>query len=266
MREYFLEVVYRSLPPQEAGLMAGMVWGDRSGFSLELTNSLKDSGLWHLVVVSGANVMILARMLVELLAPLIGRKKAIGVMMVMTWGYAGIVGWEMPVVRAIILMSIYYWAQVLGRKFDVWRSLMLTAILVLVADPEAVGSLSWWLSVVAFIGVITGKNLNTFWQTIWVGVWVTPLLAVAIGKISWISPLANVAVLFMVEVITVIGLIGTLTGGWLLWAAMPLLRWLLVVAGAAGKAGVVNYQFNWLMVIGWYSLLFWYLWKNKIKS
>jgi competence protein ComEC len=280
MREYFLETIYRTLPPMEAGLMAGMVWGDRSGFSLELTNSLKDSGLWHLVVVSGANVMILAKLLVELLAHLIGRKKAIGVMMIVVWGYAGTVGWEMPVVRAILLMSMYYWAQIIGRKFDVWRSIVLTAILVLIADPEVVGSLSWWLSITAFIGIITNNQnpitkqfpitnnqiasiLDILWQTVWVGVWVTPLLAVTFGKTSLISPITNVVVVGLVGIITIIGFLGSITGGWLLWLVVPFLKWLLIVAEAGGKVGVLNFQFNWWMVGGWYGLLFWYLFRTK---
>ena len=174
--------------------------------------------------------------------------------------------------RAILLMSIYYWAQIMGRKFDVWRSLVLTAILVLIADPEAVGSLSWWLSIMAFLGVITAKRsmiydlrfmndsfLEVIWQTVWVGVWVTPLLAVTFGKISLISPITNAMVVGLVGIITTIGFLGSVIGGWLLWLAMPFLKWLLIVAEAGGEVGVLNYQFNWWMVGGWYSLLFGFL-------
>lgn len=176
--------------------------------------------------------------------------------------------------RALLLVSIYYWAQMIGRKFDVWRSIALTAIIVFVADPETVGSLSWWLSVAAFVGVITKPTPNpsldregrisffikNILETVWVGVWVTPLLAVTLGKISWISPLTNVAVVFLVEVITIVGLVGSITGGWLLWLVMPFLKWFLTVVDLSfGVGGAVFVNFNWFLVAGWYSLLFWYL-------
>jgi competence protein ComEC len=115
-RDSLIYVVNQSLPGTEAGLLNGMLWGDKTGFSKDFYNQLKNSGLVHLVVVSGSNIILVFKGLVESLAKLIGRKKAIGLGFVIVMGYLEIVGWEVPVVRAMILVSVMYWAQILGRK------------------------------------------------------------------------------------------------------------------------------------------------------
>jgi len=79
--------------------------------------------------------------------------------------------------------------------------------------------------------------------------------------------------LFLVEVITIAGFVGSLMA--LLWENLgkiilgisyPLLRYLIEIVEETGKVGgVLNFQFNWWMLFGWYLLLgaYWYE-KKKI--
>ena len=254
-RENLIGVIYRALPRQEAGLMTGIVVGDKTGFDKNFYDELKNSGLVHLVVVSGSNVMLLVGGLIEALAQFLGRKKTIIGGLALGWGYAGLVQWEVPVVRAILLVSIYYFAQLVGRKYNLMRGIILAVVIMMLADIRVLTSVSFWLSMAAFLAVVTTKN--KWLINLSVMAWTVPILAMTFGKISLISPITNLLVVGMVEVMTILGMVGAVTGiKEILWLALPWLKYLAMVVGWGGTDRLVwSVNFNWLMLVGWYLIL-----------
>jgi competence protein ComEC len=263
-KDSLMRVIYQSLPGKEAGLLDGMLLGDKTGFDKDFWNQLKNSGLVHLVVVSGTNMMLVFKSVIENLAKVLKRKLAIGVGFLVGLIYMEMVGWQIPVVRALILVSVMYWAQILGRKYDVVRGLILSILIILSAWPASFKEISFWLSFTAFIGVISSKWKGNFGTTVWVSLWVSPVLAMSFGKINLISPITNLLVLFTVEIITVVGFVGSLLGVFLpvlgkiiLWSIWPLLKYFGGVASLVGSWSWVNLNvnFNWWMLVGWYLIL-----------
>ena len=279
-KDSLIVAINRSLPYEEAGVLRGMILGDKEGLGRELYEGLKKSGLVHLVVASGANVMLLTRIIIEGLAGFLGRKKTIVLALVMVWGYAGMVEWQAPILRAAILVSVFYWSQILGRRFDVGRGLGLTVVIMLLAWSEWVGEVGFWLSLLAFMGVITRQSrisnfklqiVDDLMTTVWVGVWVTPVLALVFGQISLIAPITNTMVVFLVEYITIVGSIGVVVGlGWawvgekIVWLVLPALKYVVWVAENLGW-GAVGIKFNWPMLVGWYLILGWWLARRHEK-
>lgn len=279
-----MEVIFRSLPGKEAGLLAAMILGERGAIDWGLNEKLKNSGLVHLVVVSGSNVMLLGGFVIEFLAGWIGRKKAIIIGLMVLWWYTGLVGWEAPVVRATLLLSIGYWAQLWGRKFDWMRGLGLAIVLMVWGNLGVLKEASFWLSVVAYIAItnkpITNNQINTKiyfsgLTTIWVTAWVTPILAMIGGKISLVAPISNWLVMGAVAVATGLGVVGAGLGlGWemggrmVLWLAWPMVRWLEWVGEGMGgwKWAAVGVRFNWMMLVGWELIMGWFWIKHRDVS
>ena len=288
-----LRIINSSLPFTPAGILSGMVLGNRKGFEKGFYNSLVDSGLIHLVVVSGSNVMLLIGGVIESSARYLGRKAAIILGLVLGWKYVVMVEWEIPIVRAMLLLSIYYWAQLLGRKYNLGRGLGLAVLIMFVGEPGILTSVSFWLSIMAFLGVVTKKliinnyelkirnkftrnMIGVFLETGWVTVWILPIIAITFGKVSIVSPVTNVLVLVLVELITVVGAIGSIGGLlWMdlgkviLWILIPGLKYLemvVMIGGAQGIAPVLQIKFNWLMLVGYYLILLYLLLKNKAKN
>lgn len=262
-----------AMPLREAGLLSGMVWGEKNGISVDLYRLLKNTGLVHMVVVSGANLMIVGKGLIELLAKYLGRRGAIvgggGIILL----YVNLVGWQIPVVRALLFLGIYYLAQILGRKFSSSRAILTVGIIMFLANWRVVEEISFWLSMAAFMAVLLNKNKGIFWSTFWVNIFVLPILSICFGKVSLVSPVMNLGVLFLVEILTILGLVGSLVGlicfeigKGILIATYPLLRYLIEIVEYGGnwKSGLVSFQFNWLMFFGWYLIVggYWYE-KNK---
>jgi competence protein ComEC len=249
--------------------MAGMIWGEKGLISKDLNNLLKNTGLVHIVVVSGANLMIIGRGIIESLARYLGRKMAIvaggGIILI----YVNLVGWQIPVVRAVLFLAIFYWAQILGRQFKSGPALFLVVLIMFLADFKIFTEISFWLSVAAFLGVLLSRGEGAIKSTIWVSLFILPILSIFFGKISLLTPMINLAVLFLVEAISIIGFWGSLMG--LLWEGMgrvilslsyPMLRYLIEVVEVTGKWSwaQLNFQFNWMMLLGWYLIIgvYWY--------
>lgn len=261
-----------SLPGREAALLAGMVWGEKGGIGRDFYEYLKNSGLVHIVVVSGANLMMVGKNLIEWSAGYIGRKTAIVMGLGTVLWYINTVGWEIPVIRAGIFMLVFYLAQILGRKFDLGRGLLLTVLIMTLADYRILSDVSFWLSFAAFIGVVLSANKGVWMTTIWVTLMILPIISIKFGNVSLITPVANVAVLFLVEVITIVGFCGSFL--FLVWQSLgkvvlgisyPLLRYLLEVIEFSGKGlGVLNFRFNWWMLVGWYLLILGFYARKKV--
>jgi len=265
-RDSLIYVVNQSLSGTEAGLLNGMLWGDKTGFSKDFYNQLKNSGLVHLVVVSGTNVMLVFRGLVENLAKMMGRKRAIGLGFVIVLWYLEIVGWEVPVVRAMILVAVMYWAQLLGRKYNLTRGLILSVLIIVSAWPGSLGEVSFWLSFMAFIGVATSPWKGILTSSFWISLWISPIMGLFFGKINLIGPISNLLVMLTVETITVIGFLGSLLGliipilgKLVLLLIWPLLKYFVVVAEIIGSWEWINAEvkFNYLILLGWYMILIW---------
>jgi competence protein ComEC len=217
-----------------------------------------------LVVVSGTNMMLVFGGLVENLAKILGRKRAIGVGFVVALGYLEMVGWQIPVVRAMILVSVMYWAQVLGRKYDIFRGLIMSVLIIVLAWPNSLKEVSFWLSFGAFIGVVTSPWKKVLASSFWISLWISPIMGLFFGKINLISPISNLLVMMTVEAITIIGFLGSIVGviipilgKLILWSIWPLLKYFGVVAEIIGswKWVTIDIDFNYLIVFGWYMIL-----------
>ena len=271
-RDSLIGVAYQSLPGVEAGLLNGMLWGDKTGFSFDFYSQLKNSGLLHLVVVSGSNMILVFKGMVESLAKLLGRKKAIGLGFLIALLYLNIVGWEIPVVRAGILVSVMYWAQFLGRKYNLVRGLILSLLIIVLAWPGSLGEVSFWLSFLAFLGVVTSPWKGILLSSFWVSLWISPIMGLFFGKINLVSPISNLLVMLTVETITVVGFLGSIFalilpifGAIMLLTIWPLLKYFAVVVEGIGNWGWVNLDisFNILILLGWYLILIYFLLKLR---
>ncbi|MBU3935464.1 ComEC/Rec2 family competence protein [Patescibacteria group bacterium] len=283
MKEAMTILAERSLPLSEAGLLLGIVLGETKGIDYQFWQYLKNSGMLHLVVVSGANVILLTRVVVEGTAGFLGRKGAIAMGFLGIWIYAGLVGWQIPVLRASFLMFFYYLAQFWGRKYDLPRALALTVGIMIIIDWRVLWELSFWLSFLAFVAVVEARDwgeirmrgawfYKNVFLSLWVGLWLTPILAISFGQISIMGILVSGLLLGVIEIATFLGGIGLFIG-WLwpvlgklvLWLTYPFLVYLKVLAESFGQWQGLNLRFNRLMLGGWYLVLIYILLKRKIK-
>ncbi|MFA7300696.1 MAG: ComEC/Rec2 family competence protein [Candidatus Shapirobacteria bacterium] len=248
--------ILSNLPNQQGSMLVAMLWGDVSGVSKEFYNQMVVTGLIHILVVSGSNLMIVVKGIIEFLAEWIGRKRSIVIGILIGWIYVNLVGFEMPATRAIVMVTVMYFSQFLGRRTNFFRMLLLVLLIMVLADYRVLGSTSFWMSFLAFIAVSQNTNEGILKTTLRVNLWLLPILAWKFGSISLVAPLSNLMTLFLVETITVLGFVGTIFHP-ILWLVYPLLVYIqkIVEILSIPHWAQVNISFNTWMMAGSYMII-----------
>ncbi len=137
------------------GMMQAILIGETARLDRIWTNDYRSTGTFHALVISGSHVAVLAAMLLFLLR-ICGLPEAIALPLtvVAAWLYAGITGWQAPVLRSAAGMSLYVVARFFYRGQRLLNTVAAVALLFLLADPRQLFDPSFQLSflAVALIG------------------------------------------------------------------------------------------------------------------
>jgi competence protein ComEC len=146
--------IARGLDGDRRGVVAGVVLGEDEGLSEELRADFRASGLYHLLAVSGQNVLFIGlglaglawllaapRLLLEL-----GVLGAIGL-------YVLAVGWQPSVVRAGVAGALASLAWLAARPRDRWHALALGALVLLAWMPSTLLEPGFQLSFAAVAAI-----------------------------------------------------------------------------------------------------------------
>ena len=147
--------VYRSIisrirllwPDRQAGLIDALLIGENEFVGRELLTDFQRTGTYHVLVISGLKVGILAMFIFWVLRGMRVRDVAASVAtMVLTMAYATLTGVGIPVWRAALMLALYLTAKLLYRERSVLNTIGAAAIALLVVDPAAMFGASFQLS------------------------------------------------------------------------------------------------------------------------
>ena len=111
-------------------------------------------GVLHIFVVSGLHISVLAQCLIMLLNLFkIDEKKSKIAVILLVWFYAAITGFNIPVIRAGLMLTIVHFAFVFGRQTCGVNSLFAAVTVILLFMPYSIYSYSFWLTFSATLGV-----------------------------------------------------------------------------------------------------------------
>lgn len=146
-----------SAPSEEGALLRGMVIGEDDAVSEETRQDFRDSGLAHLLAVSGQNVMLLAALVIGA-GTLVGAplRLRLAVALVLVLVYVPLAGGGPSIQRAGVMGAAGLVAALAGRPAARWYALLLAAAATLAVSPLAAGDPGWQLSFAAVIGLLAG--------------------------------------------------------------------------------------------------------------
>ncbi|MES2966484.1 MAG: ComEC/Rec2 family competence protein, partial [Patescibacteria group bacterium] len=294
MKQRFLEHLKLVIPEPAVGLGAGLLLGVKASLGEEIEAAFRETGIIHIVVLSGANIMLIVIFLMYTLALVVGvrTRAVIGMMSIVL--FALMVGFSATVVRASIMAVLIMLALLLGRRYAIMRALFCAGVIMLMINPLLlVYDIGFQLSFLATLGLVivapqfevfmhgvpsAFKLKEYFLATISTQLAILPLLLYQIGQFSVVAVLVNMAVLPMVPVAmlltfitgvmsfifpvvaTVSGVVATVT-----------LSYIIVIATYVASlpfASFVVPQFPFILVIVAYGLLgyslYWYRSKTSV--
>jgi competence protein ComEC len=270
LRNRLSEAMAATIPEPQASVAQGMILGIRSNVTPELQNNFIRSGTMYILVISGSQFNIVAGILLATGIWLFGKRRffyiwpALGAI----WIYALLTGMGPPAIRAAVMVSIFLFADLLGRQKSAMTAIGFAAAVMAAITPKILGDASFQLTFlsVAGIALITprlqnwGKNIiaaklgeegffvktvnwmaDSLWVTLGVTIAIWPLLVYYFGIFSVVSPLASLLVLPALPYLLGSGTLAAVLGifllpigqivGWLAWLAASYM--LLVINGFA---------------------------------
>ncbi len=216
-QEAIFALFERVHPSEHASLLNGVVWGFRADIPEDIKNSFMETGTIHILAVSGSNVAVVALALSSVLGFFRLRRRALtfaviaGVLV-----YMVITGSSPSVVRATIMAVVMILGTVTERRTDVYNSLGVAALLLLLMDTNAlfdpgfILSFSAVWSLIYFYGPLERlvrrltdrieelrfilPALQLFAVSLAAQIGTLPYTIAAFGRVSVISVIANLVV------------------------------------------------------------------------
>lgn len=150
-RRQLLERINELLPGESGAFASALLLGERSGITYEMDTAFKISGISHIIAVSGLHVSILFGLAYALLARRRVLSCLVGIPVLFL--FAAIAGFTPSITRACIMQSLMLLAMVLDREYDGPTALAFAVLVMLVANPLTILSVSFQLSVGCMLGI-----------------------------------------------------------------------------------------------------------------
>jgi len=154
------------LSDEDAGMLNAMIFGDRARLTHTLRLGFERTGSFHLFVVSGMHVALLAGIVFWILQSLrLPRWLATFATLAIMTGYALVTGFGAPVQRALFMTAVFLLARLLSRKGSVLNALGAAALAELVWSPSSLFTASFqmtFFAIVAIAGIAVPLGERTF--------------------------------------------------------------------------------------------------------
>ncbi len=222
-REEFSQTWRRFLSPPHLGIFEALVFGEEGNIPDLWKEKLNFAGVRHLAAVSGMNITIIGSLLLPVLLSFgLWRQQSLVLSLVLIWVYILMIGASASALRAGIMVSLFFLAQIFGLLARGERILVFAGFLMLCQNPLILkNDLGFQLSFLAMAGMI-------FWQpffqekvfkklpgnagfilsaTFSAQVFVLPLVIYSFDYISLVSPLTNLLLAPIVPCLTMIGFV-----------------------------------------------------------
>lgn len=291
-------VIARLLPDPEASLLQGILLGIKTAIPDDLYDDFNATGTSHIIVISGANLLIIAALFSRSFGRLFGKRRAYWFTMIGLVLYVMLVGADPVVTRAGVMAGLFVTARHLGRQSTAYVSLLASAMLLTLINPLTLWNVGFQLSFAATLGLILFtppieglfergltryvspaqaqkgmRYLNDFLiVTLAAMILVIPLVIYHFGRLSLVAPIANLLILPVQAPIMITGGVATLTGlipflepvarviAWVPWLCLAYTKWVvnLMAAWPAASIQIGHTSAGWLLA--YYILLLGIAW------
>ena len=277
-------VVDRIFEADIAPIAKGMLLGDKSGLDEETYAAFKDTGMAHVLAVSGLHAGILIGFVYYLLRLLrLGRTPRLILSLAFIVVYACVTGLSPSIVRAGIMASALLLGHHFGRQTDALNYLALAFIISLLLNPLGLFMAGFQLSFGAVLGILTlgaqvkrwmdkklPRRLDKLSAALSASTGATagtaPLLAAAFNRVSMLSILLNIVVIPIASAAIVLVFIAVLCGLIIGSAAsyvavlpaavirfmMTIIRWAASIPFIASNVASPP----WYLTLAWFAALF----------
>src|SRR5207253_408854 len=204
LREALAAPLRHLLPEPEGGIVRGIVLGERAAVDADLASAFARSGTSHLLAISGFNMTLVATSVALLARGRVPPAITATLTVACVLAYSVLVGLAPSVARAAVMAVVASLGLAFGRRPATDNALALAVATMVGIDASASGAVGFLLSAPAtggllYLGDPISRRLAFLPRAIREGLATTlaatlptlPIIAAVFGRISLVSPLAN---------------------------------------------------------------------------
>lgn len=155
VRQRAMENLCSVMEEEDAGVLGAMILGDKSFLSAETKELYQQSGVGHMLAISGLHIsMIGAGLFFFLRSYVLSMKKAVIVTVIFLLLYGQFTGFPVATTRAVIMMCCALFARYAGRSYDALSAMSLSGIITLLQEPMQLFQCGFVLSYTAVAGIL----------------------------------------------------------------------------------------------------------------
>ncbi|OMP78459.1 ComEC/Rec2 family competence protein [[Flexibacter] sp. ATCC 35208] len=154
-RNSCLQIINQYIGGREAGLAAALLIGYRYGLDREMVNDYMQTGIVHIIAISGMHLALIYGCLIWSLQwlPIPSLKGVL--IIVVVWGFTLLTGASASVLRAAVMLTVVTVGKFfLDRDSSTYNQLALSAFLLLCYDPALIKDVGFQLSYLAVLGIL----------------------------------------------------------------------------------------------------------------
>lgn len=284
----FEERLMQIYPEPYGNFMAGLLTGSRAGIDSELMEKFRQTGLTHIIAISGYNISIII-VLVSGILGFLKRQTRVIFSIVFVILFTVFVGASASVVRASIMGIISLLALKYGRQYYAGISLIIAAFLMCMFSPNMlINDLGFQLSVLATFGIISVSSLikkymeflpdffllrETLIMSLSAQVFVLPWIIFKFGYFNFLSPVINVFVLPFIPYAMLFGFLSVIISffsmligdivGFFGYLSLKMVIFFVDMFSYVKIFTVETYFFSWVFLL-FYFFVFFKLYKSKL--
>jgi competence protein ComEC len=167
--------ILKALPNPEGGVAAALLTGEQTAVTKEITQSMRDSGLAHILSISGLHIVFVVGLVmgfvrygIALIPPLAlrvdAKKIAAVIALLVALFYTALAGAPVPAQRSCAMAGFALLAILLDRAALSLRLVAWSAVVVLLAAPESLTGASFQMSFAAVIALIAAWEMGSGWR------------------------------------------------------------------------------------------------------
>jgi len=286
-------IIEQTLLPPQSSVLKAVFLGDKYGLSDELKDDLNVSGTRHIVAISGMHMIIMTQILLFLALGIgLWRSQAFYFVLILLILYILMIGAPSSAVRAGIMAGLLLFAQKMGRLRSADRAVVFAATIMLMFNPLLIKSdVGFQLSFMATLSIIYLKPIldqkteklpnplrikDIITMTLAAQLGTLPLLIFHFGRLSLISPLANLLIVPLLPGIMIMGMVLVFVGliwlplakiiAWPIWFLLTYLVKVVDYSSSIPLATIEFKSFSIIFLIGYYLVLGWYILKRNKKE
>ena len=226
LRETLRRTLKMRLPYPDSSILTAMLVGKRSDLPYDVKDVFVKTGTAHILSISGLHVGLITAILFFALRLLMVPLKVSSIVILLFLSlFIIFAGERAPIIRASIMIAVYLISLLLEREFDIYASLSLAGIIILLINPMEIFNAGFVLSFSCVVSIvyITPRVENFFFKqklksplnyivklcvgSISVYIGIAPIVAYYFKIVSPITIVANILIIPLLGVILTLGII-----------------------------------------------------------